>query len=157
MKKSSVIGVISDTHGLLRPEAVKALQKAEMILHAGDIGKKEVLDQLRDIAPTIAIRGNTDSDEWAEALSSTEVVRVGEATLYMLHDLARLDLDPVAAGFHCVISGHSHKPTVETWNNVVYLNPGAAGPKRFKLPVSVALLHVSGQSVEAQIVELSCV
>jgi len=148
------IGVISDTHGLVRPEAINALAGAETIIHAGDIGKPAVLEALQSIAPVVAVRGNNDTDEWARALPDTEVVEVGEVALYILHDVHALDLDPGAAGFRVVISGHSHRPSIATRHGVLYLNPGSAGPRRFKLPISLAWLHIQGHSVEAQLIEL---
>ena len=148
------IGVISDTHGLLRPEAVRALRGCERIVHAGDVGDPAILDELERLAPVAAVRGNVDRGAWAEALPETEVVEVGSALLYVLHDLARLDLDPAAAGFAAVISGHTHEPRSELRDGVLYLNPGSAGPRRFKLPVTVARLTVDGNRVTVEIVEL---
>jgi putative phosphoesterase len=150
-----VVGVISDTHGLMRPEAIRAFEGVKMIIHAGDIGTPQVLETLRAIAPVIAVRGNIDQGEWAHALPLTEVVEVGGVALYVLHDVNSLDLDPVAAGFHAVISGHSHHPAMTTRRGTLYLNPGSAGPRRFKLPISVARLIVCGGSVEAQLLELA--
>jgi putative phosphoesterase len=125
-----------------------------MIIHAGDVGKPEVLHALREIAPVTAVRGNVDRGAWAQGLPITEVAEVGEALVYVLHDLNELDLDPAAAGFHAVISGHSHKPTIHEKQGVFYLNPGSAGPRRFRLPVSMALLSIEGKSLQAQIVEI---
>ena len=150
-----VIGVISDTHGLLRPEAVEALHGVEMILHAGDVGNPEVLDALQGIAPVVAVRGNNDKGAWAEELPAWEVAEVGLVFIYMIHDVKEIDLSPAAAGFQVVVSGHSHKPSVEERKGVLYVNPGSAGPRRFKLPVSVARLTVSGETVSAEVVELS--
>ena len=135
MRSPITIGVISDTHGLLRPEAVKALHGADHIIHAGDVGDPEILDQLRAIAPLTAIRGNVDKSAWARKLPETEVVELGGISIYVLHDLAHLDLKPEASGFKAVISGHSHTPKQETRNGVLYFNPGSAGPRRFKLPI----------------------
>lgn len=149
-----LIGVISDTHGLLRPEAVRALRGCERIVHAGDVGDPAILEELRRLAPVAAVRGNVDRGAWADVLPETEVVEVGSALLYVLHDLAQLDLDPDAAGFAAVISGHTHQPSSEVRNGVLHLNPGSAGPRRFKLPVTVARLSVSGERVAAEIVEL---
>lgn len=149
------VGVISDTHGLLRPEALAALAGSELIVHAGDVGSPDILDELRAVAPVRAVRGNTDHGVWAGALPLTEVVEVDEARLYMLHILADLDLDPGAAAFAAVIYGHSHKPLIEWRKGVLYLNPGSAGPRRFNLPVSVARLTVDGGRCEAEIVELN--
>src|SRR5690606_1840984 len=129
-----IIGVISDMHGLLRPEAKAALGECDAIIHAGDIGKPDVLDELAEIAPVTAIRGNVD--KWAVDLPDTEVVEIDGRYLYVLHDLKRLDLDPKAAGFDAVIFGHSHAPSVQTRDGVLYLNPGSAGPRRFKLPIA---------------------
>lgn len=136
------LGIISDTHGLLRPEARYALQGSDMIIHAGDVGGPEVLDGLRSIAPTIAVRGNVDREGWARKLPLTEVVSAGGLQLYVLHDLSQLDLDPKAAGFSAVISGHSHRPHAEMRDGVLYLNPGSAGRRRFDLPTTLAVLKV---------------
>ena len=148
------VGVISDTHGLLRPEAVAALAGSELIIHSGDIGSLAVLEALRSIATVVAIRGNIDTGAWAASLQPTEAVEVGEATLYVLHDLAELDFDPKAAGFQAVIAGHSHRPAIETRNGVLYVNPGSAGPRRFSLPITVARLEVERAVVVGRIVEL---
>jgi uncharacterized protein len=147
-------GVISDTHGLLRPEAVKALEGVDMIIHAGDIGKPEILEALRAIAPVVAVRGNNDTGEWALTLPKTEVVEVGRIALYVLHDIHALDLDPAAAGFDAVISGHSHQPAVARRHGVLFVNPGSAGPRRFKLPVSLARLSIRGEALDARLVDL---
>jgi len=154
-KDTHDLGIISDTHGLLRPEAVNALAGATMIIHAGDIGTPEVLDALRAIAPVVAVRGNNDKGNWAQPLPETEVVEVGSVALYVLHDVKALDLNPVAAGFHAVISGHSHRPGMAKRQGVLFLNPGSAGPRRFSLPVSVARLSICGATIEAQLVELA--
>ena len=148
------IGLISDTHGLLRPEAVAFLRGSELIVHGGDIGHAGVLEELASLAPVTAVRGNNDHGPWAEAVREAEVLQVGEVFIYVLHDLAELDLDPVAAGFQVVVSGHSHKPSAETRDGVLYINPGSSGPRRFKLPVSVAELIIVGTSVQARVVEL---
>lgn len=150
------IGVISDTHGLMRPEALGSLEGSELILHAGDVGSPSVLDSLRAIARVIAVRGNVDKGAWANSIPKQEIVEVGSLCIYMLHDLNELDLDPVAAGFRVVISGHSHKPLREERNGVLYLNPGSAGPRRFNLPITVALLRVNGTHVAVEITQLSC-
>ena len=136
------LGVISDTHGLVRPEAVRALDGCELIIHAGDVGKPEVLEELREIAPVVAVRGNVDTGRWAKSLPSSEVVEVAGHLLYVLHDLGALDLDPSAAGFRVVISGHSHEPAAQEREGVLYLNPGSAGPRRFDLPICLARLDV---------------
>ena len=148
------IGVISDTHGLLRPEAVSALAGVERIVHAGDIGSPEVIAALQRIAPVSAVRGNNDREAWAADIPETEVVEVGAVSLYVLHDLHELDLDPRAAGFAAVIAGHSHQPRREERDGVLYLNPGSAGPRRFKLPISLARLTVAGRRVQAKLVTL---
>ncbi len=150
------VGVISDTHGLVRPEALRALRDADIIVHAGDVGSTEVIDRLCGLAPTVAVRGNNDKGAWAAKLPPTASVRVGGIRLYVLHEIARLDLDPLAAGFAVVVSGHSHRPSVERRAGVLFLNPGSAGPRRFTLPVSVALLSVSGPRIRSRIVELRC-
>jgi len=152
--RSLLIGVISDTHGLLRPEAVRALEGSERIVHAGDVGDPGILEELERIAPLSAVRGNVDRGDLARDLPATEVVPAGETDLYVLHDLAMLDLDPTAAGFAAVIYGHSHQPSVELRDGVLYLNPGAAGPRRFRLPVTVARLTVTGSRLDAEIVQL---
>jgi uncharacterized protein len=148
------IGVISDTHGLLRPEALKALQGAEQILHAGDVGDPAILDALRAIAPATAIRGNIDEDGPCGHLPPTELVELSGRSIYMLHDVKKLDLNPEAAGIAAVISGHSHKPLVEWRRGVLFLNPGGAGPRRFELPVTLAWLKIDANAVSAQIVHL---
>lgn len=152
--RRSLIGVISDTHGVLRPEAVAALRGCDRILHAGDVGKPEILDALGDIAPTIAVRGNVDKGDWAEALPVTEVVQAGSHLLFVLHDITELDLDPAAAGFAAVVFGHSHRPGAESRNGVLYLNPGSAGPRRFRLPVTVANISVDCPALDYEIITL---
>jgi len=148
------LGVISDTHGLLRPEAVAALAGVERIVHAGDIGSPDVLAALGRLAPVTAVRGNNDRDAWAAAIPQTEVVEIGGVSLYVLHDLHELDLDPRAAGFAAIIAGHSHQPRLEERDGVLYLNPGSAGPRRFKLPISLARLTVTGARIKATLVTL---
>ena len=148
------IGVISDTHGLLRPEAVDALAGSDLILHAGDIGNLEVLDGLRAIAPVVAVRGNNDQGQWAEPIAEREVVEIEGVSMYLLHILRDLPIDPKSAGVQVVISGHSHKPLVEERDGVLFLNPGSAGPRRFKLQIALAHLHIDGAAIEAKIVEL---
>jgi putative phosphoesterase len=148
------IGVISDTHGMLRPEALEALEGCERIIHAGDVGESSILRQLSEVARVEAVRGNVDIEPWANHLPETLVVEVGDAALYVLHDLAMLDLDPAAASIDAVIYGHSHKPDVDHKDGVMYLNPGSAGPRRFHLPVTVAIVTVKGRQVDAEIVQL---
>jgi len=152
---SKLIGIISDTHSLLRPQAIEALEGVEMILHAGDIGNQQVLDTLNDIAPVVAVRGNNDKGEWARSLPEWEVVEIGKLSIYMLHDVKEIDLSPSGAGFHVVVSGHSHKPSIEERRGVLYINPGSAGPRRFTLPVTLAHLRVAGEKAHANIIELS--
>jgi uncharacterized protein len=149
-----LVGVISDTHGLLRPEALTALAEAEHILHAGDVGDARILDTLREIAPVTAIRGNVD--QWGECaeLPATDVVELGGRLFYLVHSLADLDINPAVAGVAAVVSGHSHKPSLDERGGVMYLNPGSAGPRRFNLPVTIALMTVSEDKVSARIVEL---
>jgi uncharacterized protein len=149
-----MIGVISDTHGLLRPAAIEALRGVEHILHAGDVGDASILDALRNVAPVTAIRGNIDVDGPCFRLPATEVVTLQGHTLYMLHDRQALDLDPAAAGFSAVISGHSHKPLLEWRHGVLYMNPGSAGPRRFSLPISIGLLTIGADGLQPQLVTL---
>jgi uncharacterized protein len=148
------IGVISDTHGLLRPQAVEALRGSSLIIHAGDVGVAEILDELRNIAPVFAVRGNVDRGAWASALPESEIVEVETGLVYVLHDIATLGLDPPTAGFRAVIYGHSHQPKSETREGVLYFNPGSAGPRRFSLPVTVGRLTLSGNALQAEIIEL---
>jgi putative phosphoesterase len=155
LKTSILIGVISDTHGLLRPEALAALQGSQHIIHAGDIGAPEILTNLSTIAPVTAIRGNIDHDTWARKLPETDVLEIRGLSIYILHNLAQLDLKPEAAGFKVVISGHSHIAKQETRNGVLYFNPGSAGPRRFKLPVTVGRLIIEKGKVRAEIVSIS--
>lgn len=150
----TVIGVISDTHGLLRPEALTPFMGVERIVHAGDIGSPNVLEKLETIAPVVAIRGNNDKAPWAEALPATLLFEVRGHTIHVLHDLAHIDLSPKAAGVAVVISGHSHKPGIEEREGVLFINPGSAGPRRFRLPIAVAKLYVADDSVRAEIIEL---
>jgi hypothetical protein len=151
---SSVIGVISDTHGLLRPEAIAALQGSDFIIHAGDIGDPEILSKLAKIAPVTAVRGNVDHRAWAQKIPATNVLEAGGLSIYVLHSVAELDLKPEAAGFAAVVSGHSHVPKQETKNGVLYFNPGSAGPRRFRLPVSVGRLMISDKKVQGEVVDL---
>lgn len=148
------IGVISDTHGLLRPEAVEVLKGSNLIIHAGDVGKPEVLEILKTIAPVVAIRGNVDYDPWSESLPLTETVDVGQKRLFVIHELFNLDIDPAEESFDCVIFGHSHQPSIETRNGVIFLNPGSAGPRRFNLPISVATIEVDGNTLKPRLIEL---
>ena len=148
------VGVISDTHGLVRPEAIEALRDSELIVHAGDVGDPDVLERLRSIAPTFAVRGNVDRGAWAQRLPVRDVVEVGALRLYVLHDLSELDLDPKTGEFAAVIYGHSHKPHAEVRGGVLFLNPGSAGPRRFTLPVSVAKLRVLGSNLSHELIEL---
>jgi putative phosphoesterase len=153
-QKLTVFGIISDTHGLLRPEALRALRGSDRILHAGDVGAPEILEALAQIAPVTAIRGNVDTEPWARTLPATEVVNAGGVSIFMLHNLAQLDLKPAAAGFHVVIYGHTHHPKMEERNGVLYFNPGSAGPRRFNLPVSVGKLMIEGGKVRAKLVSM---
>ena len=146
------IGVISDTHGLLRPEALHALKGSEMIIHAGDVGRSDILDALGEVAPVVAVRGNIDRDEWGRRLPATEAVRIGDALIYLLHNLDELDIVP--RDFAAVITGHTHRPVVERREGVLYLNPGSAGPRRFTLPITLALMEVRGNAVDTRIVDL---
>lgn len=148
------VGVLSDTHGLLRPEAAEALAGSDCIVHAGDVGAPEVLDALRAIAPVFAVRGNNDRGAWADALPAFEVVSAGGADLYVLHESEHLDLDPAAAGFAAVITGHSHRPSAEVRRGVLHLNPGSAGPRRFRLPIALARLRIRDGAIEHELVEL---
>ena len=149
-----LVGVISDTHGLLRPQAVAALSGCELIVHAGDVGSPAVLAELGRLAPVVAVRGNVDVEAWARALPDTAVTEVGAVRLWVLHDLGRLDLDPVAAGFKAVVSGHSHIAAIAERHGVLYVNPGSAGPRRLALPASVALLRIRDGAVAGDIVGL---
>ncbi|HXD42858.1 MAG TPA: metallophosphoesterase family protein [Ramlibacter sp.] len=148
------VGLVSDTHGLLRPEAKAFLQGSDFIVHAGDIGNPGILAELAAIAPVTAVRGNNDRGGWAEQLPLTEFLRVGEVFIYLIHDLAELDIDPSAAGVQVVVSGHSHQPAIEERDGILYVNPGSAGPRRFKLPIAAGELMVTGRSVSARTVQL---
>jgi uncharacterized protein len=148
------IGLISDTHGLLRPEASAFLCGCAHIVHAGDIGSRKVLEELTAIAPTTAVRGNNDHDAWAAGLPETTRLQLGKVSVYVIHDLSGLDIDPQAAGVAVVVSGHSHRPLVREHNGVLYINPGSAGPRRFKLPIAVGELTIASRSVSPRIVEL---
>jgi len=154
-EKKSLIGVISDTHGLIHPEAVQALRGADLIIHAGDIGKPDVIEALKSIAPVVAIRGNNDKGSWARRFPETAIVEVGKIRIYVIHNVKELEIDPSTAGFRVVISGHSHRPSVVERDGVLFLNPSSAGPRRFKLLVAVARLRIRGKSVSPQILELA--
>ena len=147
------VGLISDTHGLLRPEATAFLHGSDFIVHAGDIVDAAILDRLAAIAPVTAVRGNNDKGAWAMRLSETEVLEIDEVLIYVLHDLAALDVDPAAAGFRVVVSGHSHRPRITERDGVLYVNPGSAGPRRFSLPIAAAELTIAGDSIDARLVE----
>jgi uncharacterized protein len=149
------IGVISDTHGLLRPEALAQLAGCDHIIHGGDIGGEDILDQLRAIAPLTVVRGNNDRGPWATAVPESARIDIAGVTLFAVHDIATMGLDPAAEGIDVVVTGHSHKPLAERRNGVLYLNPGSAGPRRFSLPISLAHLTVDAGQVSARIIELS--
>jgi putative phosphoesterase len=153
-QRPRIVGVISDTHGLIRPEALAALAGSDVIVHAGDIGTPAVLTALQAIAPVTAVRGNNDRGAWTQELTDTAAVQAGAAWLYVLHDLHALDLDPKAAGFAAVIAGHSHRPAITERGGVLYVNPGSAGPRRFTLPVAIARLRVRGGRVSGEMVVL---
>lgn len=153
-EKAATVGVISDTHGLLRPEAPEALRGCEHIIHAGDVGAPEILEKLAAIAPVTAIRGNVDKGSWTRTLQEIEVAEIAGISIYVLHDLAEIDLKPEAAGFAVVVSGHSHVPKQETRNGVLYFNPGSAGPRRFKLPVTIGRLTISKKKVRGEIIPI---
>jgi uncharacterized protein len=148
------VGVISDTHGLLRPEASALLRGCDYIVHGGDIGGEALLQELSALAPTTAVRGNNDKGSWAETLPEAELVKFEDVSVYVIHDLAQLDIEPQAVGVGVIVSGHSHQPRIEEREGVLYVNPGSAGPRRFKLPISVAELNIQGKSVKSRIVEL---
>jgi uncharacterized protein len=149
-----LVGIISDTHGLVRPEAMAQLRQSDLIVHCGDVGAPAVLDALSEIAPVRAVRGNNDKGAWAADLPLENVIEVGNHTLYVIHDRAELALEPGAAGFAAVLSGHSHRPLIERRNGVLFVNPGSAGPRRFALPIAVALLTLTPESCDARIVHL---
>lgn len=153
-----LIGVISDTHGLLRPEAVKSLSNVDLIVHAGDIGSSDIIESLTELAPVVAIRGNMDGGKWAAELKRTEIVEIEETLIYVIHDIQSLDLDACAAGIRVVVYGHSHMPSIREKQGVLYLNPGSAGPRRFKLPVTVAHLRIDGRNtIGARIIDLAAI
>lgn len=153
-RKRFGLGVISDTHGLLRPEAVEALRGSDMIVHAGDVGSPDVLRELEKIAPVIAVRGNNDRESWAKNLSLSEAFELGGASIYVLHDVNELNLDPRAGGFSVVIAGHSHQPRSEERDGVLFFNPGSAGPRRFRLPISLGHLVIEGSRVTGHLMTL---
>ena len=151
----TTIGVISDTHGLLRPEAAAALEGVDHVVHAGDVGSRDVIDALARIAPVTAVRGNNDRGPWADELPLTNVLEVPSALVYVVHELDALDLDPSAAGFDAVVSGHSHRPAAEVRRGVLFLNPGSAGPRRFRLPVAIARIRVTARGLTHELVDLA--
>jgi putative phosphoesterase len=150
-----LLGVISDTHGLLRPEAVAALRGVDRIIHAGDIGAPEILAALAELAPVTAVRGNNDKGQWAQAIPLTQVVDAAGVLIYVIHDVGELDLDPCAGGFAVVVAGHSHRPRNELRDGVLWFNPGSAGPRRFKLPIAVGLLTVEPGHAHGEVVSLA--
>jgi putative phosphoesterase len=152
--KKQIVGVISDTHGLLRPEVLQVFSGVSLILHAGDIGSSNVLDGLRTLAPVVAVRGNNDRDAWAKRIPQVEVVRAGAISIYMLHDVEDMKLNPPPEKVHVVVSGHSHRPHVEQREGILFLNPGSAGPRRFKLPISLARLIIRSSNIHAELIEL---
>jgi len=154
MDSAATIGLISDTHGLMRPEALDALKGCGLIIHAGDVGNIEIIERLREIAPMVAVRGNIDTGVWASSLPVTAVAEAGSSRIYVLHDIAQLDLNPAAAQFHVVVSGHSHKPGHSERDGVLYVNPGSAGPRRFRLPITIARLHLGPSPARVEYVDL---
>lgn len=148
--KQMIIGVISDTHGRITKKALEALKGSELIIHAGDVGNPEILETLGQIAPVYAVRGNTDTDRWAQALPMTQVVEVSGMTFYVLHNIAMLDIDPKTAGFDAVIYGHSHIPKEERQGGVLYFNPGSAGPKRFQLPICLGRMRIKDGQIDVE-------
>ena len=151
------IGIISDTHGLLRPQALAALQGSALIIHAGDVGDPAILAALGKIAPVSAVRGNVDRGPWTKQLPATQIIEFEGHSIHVLHDLNELELDPASAGFHAIISGHSHRPKIETKDGVLYFNPGSAGPRRFDLPISAGKLTISAGRLQAEIIDLGSV
>lgn len=154
-KEITVLGLISDTHGLLREEALRRLRGSDLILHAGDVGSPDILESLKTVAPVVAVRGNVDTGEWAQALPLTEAISAGSTMIYMLHVLQDLDLNPAVAGFHIVISGHSHKSGQTEKDGVLYINPGSAGPSRFYLPVTIARLDLAVKPWKVEFIQLA--
>jgi uncharacterized protein len=160
MKRSSpygarLIGLISDTHGLVRPQALAELKGVDLIIHAGDIGKPEVLQALKAIAPLVAIKGNVDKNGWAKSLPETKALKIGDVQVYLIHNVNELDFNPASRGYQVVISGHSHKPLIVRRDGVLFVNPGSAGPRRFKLPVALGKLRLDGRELTAELVELA--
>jgi uncharacterized protein len=154
-KTNHRIGLISDTHGLVRQEALGSLVGAEVVVHAGDIGKPDVIRALETVAPVKAIRGNNDYGDWARRFPESTVIEVAGIKIYVVHDVNEMKFDPASAGFNVVVSGHSHQPSVQRREGVLYVNPGSAGPRRFKLPIAVGRLSIRGATIDAQIIELS--
>jgi len=152
---SFILGLISDTHGYLRPEAIRALQGSHAIIHAGDIGESIILDELKAIAPTFAIRGNVDIQPWTLALPKTEIVELENVSIYVLHNLTQLDLNPAASGFHIVVSGHTHNPESRWQDGVFYVNPGSAGPRRFNFPITLARLDLVKTPWQVDFIQLT--
>jgi putative phosphoesterase len=152
--KGDLIGVISDTHNLLRSEAVEALKSAALIIHAGDICKPEIIEELKEIAPVIVVRGNNDKGVWANDIPVYEAIEIEKILIYIIHDIKEISHYPAPAGTKIIISGHSHKPQIKHYNDILYLNPGSAGPRRFNLPVSMAKLNLQGRQVKAEITRL---
>ena len=146
------VGLISDTHGLLRPEAKAFLEGCDLIVHGGDIGNPDILEQLAALAPLTVVRGNNDHGDWAESLAETQLVQIDDVLIYVIHDIAQFDIDPRGAGVRVVVSGHSHIPAVTERDGVLYVNPGSAGPRRFKLPIAAGELTIAGSAVSAKIV-----
>ena len=153
--RCKLIGLISDTHGLVRPEALKALEGVDLLIHAGDIGTPEVIQTLRAIASVVAVRGNIDQAPWARTFPEEQVVKVGRTSIYVLHDVQQMERNPSIEGLHAVVSGHSHCPSIKWRNGVLFVNPGSAGPRRFKLPVSVGRIRITGSSIDGEIIELN--
>jgi putative phosphoesterase len=154
MSGAATVGLISDTHGLMRQEALIALKGSDLIIHAGDIGEPRIIEQLGDLAPVVAVRGNIDKEGWASQLPLTAVAEAGSTHIYILHDIQQLDLDPAAAGFQIVISGHSHKPSRAERRGVTYVNPGSAGPRRFQLPITVARIGLGQVPWSVEFIDL---
>jgi len=149
-----IVGLISDTHGLLRESALRALRGSDLIIHAGDVGRAEIIDALKTLAPVVFVRGNVDTQSWASAWPATAVAEAGQVLIYVVHDVHALDLDPAAAGFRIVVSGHSHQPAQMERNGVLYINPGSAGPRRFQLPIMVARLDLAAAPWQVEFIEL---